>query len=133
MRRDSRLGSVFVFSLILLLLWNVENVRAEASQIETDRAKLVVVSINGLTDRSMILVRSVRLTTGIKGRIAVYDDVTTKKPADIAVLYNASDAIVAIVWFDRFGIERLAVDSGFLHRAPELTGLYVVITAGEHL
>jgi len=131
MRQHIRLGSGLLIVVIFLLLWNLENRRAEASQIH--QTEIVVVSINGSTERPIVLIRLVKVTTGIQGRIAVYDDLTTKKPADMAVFYNSSDEVVAIAWFDRFGIERLAVDSGFLHRARELTGVYVVLTAGERL
>ena len=137
MSRSSRIYfAVFVGSLTSLMLAplaNLEYLQAEPSQIE--RSKSIVLSVTGSTERAMVLIRSLTLTTeeGIKGRIAIYDDVTTKRPADVAVFYNLSDGIVAITWFDRFGIQRIALDSGILQKSGELEGVFVVLTGGEWL
>jgi hypothetical protein len=48
----------------------------------------------------------------ILGRVAAYDDSTTQRPADYLELYNNTDNLVAVSWFDRYGIERTAVDRG---------------------
>src|SRR5919106_1021487 len=63
-----------------------------ASLPETDR--LILVSILPLT------VEGERV-----GRVAVYDDATTKRSADYVELYNNTDNLLVVGWFDRFGIE----------------------------
>jgi hypothetical protein len=67
----------------------------------------------------------------ILGRVAVYDDLTTQRPADCLELYNSTDTLVAVVWFDRYGIRRIAVDRGLLEGRVELQGLFVVVLDGD--
>jgi hypothetical protein len=67
----------------------------------------------------------------ILGRVAVYDDSTTQRPADYLELYNNTDNLVAVSWFDRYGIERTAVDRGLLEGRDELRGNFVFVFDGE--
>lgn len=67
----------------------------------------------------------------IVGTVAIYDDTATHRPADYAELYDNAGQLLAIRWFDRFGIERLALDRGFLDRAHEPQGVLVVVLDGE--
>ena len=61
----------------------------------------------------------------------VYDDVTTKRPADYWELYGSTGDLVAISWFDRFGIQRLAVDQGLLDESDKLEGTFVFFLDGD--
>jgi hypothetical protein len=61
----------------------------------------------------------------------VYDDVTTKRPADYCELYGSTGDLVAISWFDRFGIQRLAVDRGLIDESDKLEGTFVVFLDGD--
>ena len=61
----------------------------------------------------------------------VYDDVTTKRAADYWELYGSTGDLVAISWFDRFGIQRLAVDRGLLEESDKLEGTFVVFLDGD--
>ena len=61
----------------------------------------------------------------------VYDDVTTKRPADYWELYGSTGDLVAISWFDRFGIQRLAVDQGVLDESDKLEGTFVFFLDGD--
>jgi hypothetical protein len=63
--------------------------------------------------------------------VTVYDDSTTQRSADYLELYNNADNLVALSWFDRFGIERMAVDRGLLEDRDELMGVFVVLLDGE--
>ena len=56
----------------------------------------------------------------------VYDDVTTKRAADYWELYGSTGDLVAISWFDRFGIQRLAVDRRLIEEGDKLEGTFVV-------
>lgn len=67
----------------------------------------------------------------IVGSVAVYDDTATQRPADYAELYDRAGQLLAIRWFDGFGIERMAVDRGFLEQADEPEGVLVVVLDGE--
>ena len=67
----------------------------------------------------------------IVGTVAIYDDTATQRPADYSELYDTAGQLLAIRWFDRFGIERMALDRGFLDRADEPEGVLVVVVDGE--
>ena len=67
----------------------------------------------------------------IVGRVTIYDDSTTQRSADYLELYNHAGNLVAVGWFDRFGIERTAVDRGLLEDRDELEGVLVVVLDGE--
>lgn len=66
----------------------------------------------------------------IVGGAAEYDDTTTERPADYLELYDSAGGLVAISWFDRFGIERTAIDRGLLEEADELQGVFVLLSEG---
>jgi len=42
-------------------------------------------------------------------------------------------ALLAVGWFDRFGIERLAVDRALVEDGDELEGVFVLILAGDSI
>ena len=67
----------------------------------------------------------------IVGQMTIYDDSTTQRSADYLELYNNAGNLVAVSWFDRFGIERMAVDRGLLEYRDELRGVFVVLLDGE--
>ena len=67
----------------------------------------------------------------IVGQVTVYDDSTTQRSADYLELYNNAGNLVAVSWFDRFGIERMAVDRGLLEYRDELMGVFVLLLDGE--
>lgn len=67
----------------------------------------------------------------IVGRLAAYDDTTTERPADLLELYNSVGDLLAFSWFDRFGIQRAAVDRGLLEEADELEGIFVPLLGGD--
>lgn len=69
----------------------------------------------------------------IAGGVAVYDDPATERPADYLELYNSTGGLLAVSWFDRFGIERLAVDRGLLEDARKLEGVFVVLLDGDSI
>jgi len=78
-------------------------------------------------NQSLILISLSTVTSGgvVIGRTAVYDDTRTARPADVAVLYNAANGPVAIAWVDRFGIQRIGIDSGVVRQTGDLDGVFV--------
>ena len=60
----------------------------------------------------------------------VYDDVTTEKPADYWELYDQQGDLLAVSWFDKFGIQRTAVDRGIIEQKDQLEGVFVVVPDG---
>lgn len=67
------------------------------------------------------------------GAMTVYDDATTERPADYWELSDNEGDLLAASWFDRFGIERMAVDRGLLEAANEPEGILVVILEGDSI
>jgi hypothetical protein len=61
----------------------------------------------------------------------VYDDATSARTADYLELYDNAGQVVAIGWFDRFGIERMAIDRGLLEDQDELKGIFVLVLKGD--
>jgi len=67
----------------------------------------------------------------IVGRIVVYDDPATQRSADYLELYTNTGDLVAVSWFDKYGVERTAVDRGLLEGKDELEGILVVVLDGD--
>jgi hypothetical protein len=67
------------------------------------------------------------------GSVALYDDPATGRPADYLELYDSGGDLLAVGWFDRFGIERTAVDRGLLENADKPEGVFVVLLDGNFI
>lgn len=81
----------------------------------------------------LTLVSFVRIFAAGKllGGLAAYDDAVTERTADYLELYNSAGSLIAIGWFDRFGIERVAVDRALLEDAAKLEGVFIVLVEGD--
>jgi hypothetical protein len=67
------------------------------------------------------------------GAFAVYDDARTKRPADYFEVYDSNGDLLAVGWFDRFGIQRMAVDRGLIEKGDELEGVFVSLLDGDSI
>jgi hypothetical protein len=65
--------------------------------------------------------------------VYVYGDMTTERPADYWELYIREGGLLAVSWFDRFGIRRTAVDRGIVEQKDELEGIFVVVLNGDSI
>jgi hypothetical protein len=63
----------------------------------------------------------------------VYKDVSTQRAVDYWELYDQSGDLLAVSWFDKFGIQRTAVDRGIIEEADKLEGVFVVLLDGESI
>jgi hypothetical protein len=61
----------------------------------------------------------------------VYKAGTAQRPIDYWELYTRAGDLLAVSWFDRFGIERTAVDRGIVEESDKLEGVLVVVLDGE--
>jgi hypothetical protein len=61
----------------------------------------------------------------------VYDDVTTERAADYWEIYNQDGELLAVTWFDRFGIRRTAVDRSIVEEKDKLEGTFVIVLDGD--
>ena len=60
-----------------------------------------------------------------------YDDVSTDRPTDYWELYDKEGSLVAVSWFDKFGIRRTAVDRGIVEEQDHLEGVFVIVSDGS--
>jgi hypothetical protein len=67
---------------------------------------------------------------GTVGVLFVYDDPSTTRPEDYVELYDTDGELVAVGWFDRFGIQRMAIDRAFVDGGDKLQGAFVAIVDG---
>ena len=67
------------------------------------------------------------------GQVLAYDDPSTKRPADYFELHDNPGGLIAVGWFDRFGIEWMAVDRGILDGEDELEGVFVSLLEGDSI
>ena len=61
----------------------------------------------------------------------VYDDMSTERPADYWEFYDSEDNLLAVSWFDKFGIQRAAVDRGIIEQEDQLEGVFIVVLDGD--
>ncbi|MGH7827375.1 MAG: hypothetical protein ACREQ7_19625 [Candidatus Binatia bacterium] len=124
----------FIALSFLAQLYFTPNSHAEPA-LSLNAARLPeIFSSGGLPEKHRLIpVSFVRLfmRRTLVGGLAAYDDAKTTRPADYLELYNSAGDLVAIAWFDRFGIERVAVDRGLLEDAEELQGVFVVLVDGD--
>jgi hypothetical protein len=69
----------------------------------------------------------------ILGVLLAYDDHNTKRPEDYLELYDIDTNLVAVGWFDRFGIQRIAIDRGLFDGGSILQGVFVTLLDGDAL
>jgi len=79
----------------------------------------------------LVSVASVVLDDETLGDVVAYDDPTTKRPADYFELYDSEGNLLAIGWYDRFGIRRIAVDRGLFDEAQQPQGVFVTLLDGD--
>jgi hypothetical protein len=63
----------------------------------------------------------------------VYDDPSTTRPEDYVELYDSDGELVAVGWFDRFGIQRMAIDRALADGGDKLQGVFVTIVDGDSI
>jgi hypothetical protein len=89
----------------------------------------------GLSRRSLNLVSLVPVAA--KGQtlamLAVYDDPSTQRTEDYLELYDSDGELIAIGWFDQFGIQRTAVDRALVEGGDRLQGVFVTVVDGESI
>ena len=67
------------------------------------------------------------------GEVVIYDDPATKRPVDYLGVYDRAGDLVAVGWFDQFGIQRIAVDRALFEGEEELEGIYVSLVDGDSI
>ena len=128
--------ALFIVTLFLAQMYAVAHSYAEPLRIETEslaHQSYRPVSLPSKDRLTLVSVVQVTIGRGVLGRIAAYDDAATARPADYLELYDNLGALVAVGWFDRFGIERLAVDRALTEDSVKLEGVFVLVINGESI
>ena len=110
----------------------VLGVAAKAEEAAAHAVEQEIVTGPGQHDVSLISSQPWLVEGEVLGTLAayVYKDVTTEKPIDYWELYDKDGDLLAVGWFDKFGIERTAVDRGIMKEADKLEGTFVLVLAG---
>jgi hypothetical protein len=119
-------ASYFIAVLfVLVIAANAEEAGAHAVEQE-------IVTGPGQHDLSLISSQPWLVEGEVLGTLAayVYKDVTTERPIDYWELYDKAGDLLAVGWFDKFGIERTAVDRGILEEKDKLEGIFVLVLGG---
>ena len=121
----------FGFVAELIVLGWIANANAQGAE-STAKPKIVLPTY-GQAQGSLQLISLSPLVADGKtvGALAVYDDPTTRRSEDYLELYDSDGDLVAVGWFDRFGIQRIAVDRAFLEEREDLQGEFVTVVDGE--
>jgi len=127
------LAITFFFAFVaelMVLLWI-----ANATELAAESAKEPRITIEslGLPQRSLNLISLSPVVVDGKtvGAVAVYDDPATPRSQDYLELYDSGGDLVAVGWFDQFGIERIAIDRALLEGRDDLHGVFVTVVDGE--
>jgi len=133
-RKNKVIFAIIIFlGLIgeLILLGYVASAEAveTISEVNTDLAEI------RLPRRSLNLVSLVPVTSESRtvGIVAIYDDPVTPRTEDYLELYDGDGAIVAIGWFDQFGIRRMTVDRALVEGADRFQRIFVALVSGESI
>ena len=105
--------------------------KAAAAADTFSRQEIFPTSVPEKNQLRPISILPVTVEGQIVGRIVVYDDPATQRPADYLELYTNTGDLVAVSWFDKYGVERTAVDRGLLEGKDELEGILVVVLDGD--
>ena len=108
-------------------------VAARAAEARDNATKQEMVTGPEQHDMSLVSFDPWVIEGEVMGTLAtyVYDDVTTERPADYWELYDKEGNLLAVSWFDRFGVRRTAVDRGIVEEKDELEGIFVVVLDGD--
>jgi hypothetical protein len=111
------------------------DIRAEEVQPRDNATEQEIVTAPEQHDMSLVSFSPWVVEGQVVGAVAeyVYNDVTTERPADYWELYDREGTLLAISWFDRFGIKRTAVDRGIVEEKDQLEGIFVVVLDGDPL
>ena len=132
MATKSKLLIIFV---IVAQLWLFADARADEIEAAINASGQETATGPGLHDMSLVSLQPWMVEGQVLGALAeyVYDDVTTQRPTDYWELYDNQGELVAISWFDQFGIQRTAVDRGIAEQKDKLEGVFVVVLDGDSM
>src|SRR2546430_1197053 len=129
---DLKIKTLLMVSSLITVLFSATAIHSDLIRI-SDRTAEEISSALATAQHSLSLVSFSPLVVNGNtfGEVFVYDDPTTERPLDYLVLYDSAGDLVAFSWFDRFGIQRTAVDRGLLDKRGEPDGVFVFFLDGD--
>src|SRR5262245_8584488 len=123
----------FTILAIVPQLWLFADVRSGELQARNNAARQETAAGPQLHDMSLVSFQPWVVKGQVLGALAeyVYDDVTTQRPTDYCELYDKQGELLAVSWFDRFGIQRTAIDRGIVEQKNQLERVFVVVLDGD--
>ena len=130
-----KIKALFILIIVMSQLYPIAYSHAEPLLITTSSPQENYRPVSLPEKDRLTLMSIVEVTVGreILGAIAAYDDAATARPADYLELYNKDGALLAVSWFDRFGIERLAVDRALAEDTSRLEGIFVLVITEDSI
>ena len=131
-----KIKAFFIIINFLVPLYLVAQLHAESIRMSDKGSAQEMYPSASLPPKDRLtLVSVVPMTAGeeVLGGLAAYDDAATRRPADYLELFNNVGALLAVGWFDTFGIERLAVDRALVEDGDKLEGVFVLILTGDSI
>jgi hypothetical protein len=125
--------TIFAILEFVAVLFFLGLVAARAAEASDNAAEQESVTAPEQHDMSLVSFDPWVVEGEIMGEVAayVYNDVTTERPADYWELYDKEGNLLALSWFDRFGIKRTAVDRGIAEEKDQLEGIFVIVLDGD--
>jgi hypothetical protein len=129
----SRHKIYFIILGIVAQLLFFTDIRAEEVQPGDNAMGQEIVTAPEQHDMSLVSFSPWVVEGELVGAVAeyVYHDVTTARAADYWELYDKEGDLLAVGWFDRFGIQRTAIDRGIVEQKDKLEGTFVVVVDGD--
>ena len=124
---------IILGAIVQLLFFG--DVRGDELQLSDNAAEQESVTTPEPHDMTLVSFQPWVVGGEVLGTLAayVYDDVTTKRPVDYWELYDKNGDLLALSWFDRSGVQRIAVDRGILEEKDGLEGILVVVLTGDSI
>jgi len=125
----------FIILGIMLQLLFFGDVRGDELQPSDNATEQEIITGPGQHEMSLVSFQPWVVQGEVLGTLAayVYDDVTTERPVDYWELYDKNGDLLAASWFDRSGVQRIAVDRGILEEKDRLEGILVVVLTGDSI
>jgi hypothetical protein len=125
----------FIILGIMLQLLFFGDVRGDELQPSDNATEQEIITGPGQHEMSLVSFQPWVVQGEVLGTLAayVYDDVTTERPVDYWELYDKNGDLLAVSWFDRSGVQRIAVDRGILEEKDRLEGILVVVLTGDSI
>ena len=133
--RNKSYFTIFVILEFIAVLFFLEFVAATAAKASDNVREQEIVTAPEPHDMSLVSFSPWVVEGEVLGTMAayVYTDVTTERPADYWELYDNNGDLLAVSWFDRFGVQMTAVDRGILEEKDRLEGILVVVLTGDSI